>query len=116
MWKPQNISMEFMWVQLILLCKYFVGQTSTYVLVEQVWTYNGIEIYSNGELITLSPNVEAFLSYYYNDGHVAVGILTVLGEAFNVYFPTLYSFGPTTYSVINTGGFTEPSGRNRLSR
>ena len=86
-----------------------MGQTSTYVLVEQVWTYNGIEIYSNAELITLSPNVEAFLSLDYNNGHVAVGILTVPGKMFNFYFPTLYS-------VINADGFTEPSGEKSTFR
>ncbi|BAB66809.1 hypothetical protein [Sulfurisphaera tokodaii] len=60
----------------------FVASTSTYVIQEQVWTSNGIEIYNNEELITLSPNTERFLIllYNYNDPNTAIGYLQANGN------------------------------------
>ena len=92
----------------------FVSSACTYVLVEQVWTTSGIKIYCKAELITLRPNTEGYMSmdYMYKCGHVAVGILESCGAVYNLYFPTSYRYGYVTYDVINTCGFTDPSGVN----
>ncbi|BFI76772.1 hypothetical protein [Sulfurisphaera ohwakuensis] len=82
-----------------------MSPSNTYVLV---WA-NGVMIYYNSTLISLIPNTEGLLTllYNYNDGYTAIGYLQANGKSFDIYFPTSYGI---TYNVINTGGFTDPSG------
>ncbi|WP_231136400.1 hypothetical protein [Acidianus ambivalens] len=55
------------------------------------------------------------LAYRYDNGYVATGILqecTSPVTLINVHFPTSYRYGCETFNVINTYGFTDPSGVN----
>jgi hypothetical protein len=97
----------------------FVFSSNTYVITEQVWTCNGNEIYHNCTLVTttIHPNVETLITllYRYDNGYVATGILqecTSPITLINVHYPTLYRYGYAIFYVINTYGFTDPSGVN----
>ncbi|AZG03128.1 hypothetical protein [Sulfolobus spindle-shaped virus] len=91
----------------------FVGSPNTYVLSAQVWA-NGNQIANYQTLVNLVPNSEAFMTflYNYNNGNVATGALQEGSTVIDVYFPTSYSYNSVTYNVINTYGFTDPSGAN----